>query len=146
MIDYLNENLWQLCAIVTVMCIVLEMFTSGFFILCFAIGGLAALASSFFGGIYVQLAAFAIVSGVSIFLVRPFALRYLHFNREPVPSNADAIIGREAFVSQDIPANGYGRVAIDGDDWKATANSDIKKGEKVKIIGRESIILTCQAL
>ena len=61
-----------------------------------------------------------------------------------MPSNADAIIGRKAKVSQDIPANGYGRVAIDGDDWKATASTDIKKGDTVTIVTRESIILTVE--
>ena len=41
-------------------------------------------------------------------------------------------------------ANGYGRVAIDGDDWKATASTDIKKGDTVTIVTRESIILTVE--
>ena len=102
------------------------------------------MVSTLLGGIYVQTAVFAIVSAIAIFLVRPFALRYIHQGTEPVPSNADAIIGRKAKVSQDIPANGYGRVAIDGDDWKATASTDIKKGDTVTIVTRESIILTVE--
>lgn len=146
MIDYLNDNLWQAWALLSVACILLELFSGGFFILCFAIGGLAALVASFFCGFYAQLTVFAVVSAVSIFLVRPFAIRYIHLNSDPVPSNADAIMGREAIVSQDIPAGGYGRVAIDGDDWKATAAIDLKKGTKVRIIGRESIILTCEMI
>ena len=63
-----------------------------------------------------------------------------------MPSNADAIMGRMAMVSQDIPANGYGRVALDGDDWKATAKESLSKGEKVIIVDRDSIILTVEKL
>ena len=144
MTDYINANLWQLWSLIIVASIVLEMFSGSFFIICFAVGGLAALVSTLLGGIYVQTAVFAIVSAIAIFLVRPFALRYIHRGTEPVPSNADAIIGRKAKVSQDIPANGYGRVAIDGDDWKATASTDIKKGDTVTIVTRESIILTVE--
>ena len=144
MTDYINANLWQLWSLIIVASIVLEMFSGSFFIICFAVGGLAALVSTLLGGIYVQTAVFAIVSAIAIFLVRPFALRYIHQGTEPVPSNADAIIGRKAKVSQDIPANGYGRVAIDGDDWKATASTDIKKGDTVTVVTRESIILTVE--
>ena len=91
MIDYLNDNLWQAWALLSVACIVLELFSGSFFIVCFAIGGLAALVASLFCGFYAQLTVFAVASAVSIFLVRPFAIRYIHLNREPVPSNADAI-------------------------------------------------------
>ena len=144
MTDYINANLWQLWSLIIVASIVLEMFSGSYFIICFAVGGLAALVSTLLGGIYVQTAVFAIVSAIAIFLVRPFALRYIHRGTEPVPSNADASIGRKAKVSQHIPANGYGRVAIDGDDWTATASTDIKKGDTVTIVTRESIILTVE--
>ena len=146
MIDYLNDNLWQAWALLSVACIVLELFSGSFFIICFAVGGIAALCTTMLGDAYLQLAVFAVVSALSIFLVRPFALKCIHLDSEPVPSNADALMGREATVSQDIPANGYGRVAIDGDDWKATASADIAKGSKVKVVGRESIILTVEKL
>lgn len=144
MIDYVSNNLWQVWALIVVACIVLEMFSASFFIICFAVGGLAALLASMFGGVYLQLAVFAGVSLLSIFLVRPFAMRYIHLAKPLVPSNADALMGREGIVSQDIPAGGYGRVAIDGDDWKATAKESIGSGVKVKVVGRESIILTVE--
>ena len=73
-------------------------------------------------------------------------MRWMHHEKDFIPSNADAIIGRVATVSQDIPANGFGRVALDGDDWKATAKESLDKGEKVTIVARESIILTVEKL
>ena len=65
-------------------------------------------------------------------------------DKEDVRTGVDAIIGRTAVVSEDIKAGSYGRVAIDGDDWKATADRDIAKGEQVTIIAQDSIILTVQ--
>ena len=49
-------------------------------------------------------------------------------------------------TSETIEAEGYGRVAIDGDDWKAvSANGGrIEKGDNVKVVGRDSIIITVE--
>ena len=58
-------------------------------------------------------------------------------------SNADAIIGRTGEVTEAIKAGGYGRVKLDGDDWKAQSDcaADLEIGTKVRIVGRESIII-----
>ena len=114
--------------------------------MCFAVGAVAAAIVSPFSGVYLQLVVFIAVSLASIFLVRPLVMRWMHHEKDFIPSNADAIIGRVATVSQDIPANGFGRVALDGDDWKATAKESLDKGEKVTIVARESIILTVEKL
>ena len=146
MIELINENLWAAWAIIALVCLITELFTGSFYIICFSVGAIAAVLVSFFGDIYVQLAVFIVVSFTSIFLVRPIVMRWLHHEHDFVPSNADAIMGRMAMVSQDIPANGYGRVALDGDDWKATAKESLSKGEKVIIVDRDSIILTVEKL
>jgi len=60
-------------------------------------------------------------------------------------TNADALIGREGRVSEDInPVSGKGRVAIDGDDWKAVSadGAPIAKGTIVEVVGRDSVIIT----
>ena len=97
-------------------------------------------------GLIPQLIAMALCSLLSIYFIRPVALRYLHRNDENRVSNADALMGRIGHVSQTIEAGDYGRVAIDGDDWKAVAANGerIEKGEKVKVVGRESIIITVE--
>lgn len=144
MIDYLSANLWQVWAVVAVLCLITELSTGGFFVLCFAIGAVGAAFCSVFGGLYLQLTAFVAISIACIFLVRPFALKYLHFGKEVAVSNADAIIGRTGRVSQAIPLGGYGRVAIDGDDWKAQSSSaiaTIPEGSCVNVVARESIII-----
>ena len=56
---------------------------------------------------------------LSIFLLRPVAIKYLHQSKDKRVSNAEALIGREGKVTDTIEAGGYGRVKIDGDSWKA---------------------------
>lgn len=143
MIEYVSANLWQLWTIVAVVCLILELFTGGFFIVCFSIGAVFAALASLVGGGYVQLAVFVVFSALSIFMVRPFALRYLHRKGDDRVSNADALIGRIGTVSQTIEPNGFGRVAIDGDDWKAQTDEKdpIVIGTRVRVVDRESIII-----
>ena len=144
MLDYFSANLWQLWAILAVVCLIVELMTGGFFIICFAIGAVAAALTTLFGGLALQVVVFILFSAVSVFMVRPFALRYLHENKPAPKSNADALLGRVGRVSETIVAGGFGRVAIDGDDWKAQAtgtDTDIAEGSLVQVTGRESIII-----
>lgn len=132
--------------ITTLIFLILELSTGGFYLLSFAIGALSAVIVSLIGGnVYWQLALFVAISLMSLFLVRPFAMKVLRTGKKERLSNADAIIGRTATVSEHIPADGFGRVAIDGDDWKAQADDEttsFAKGEKVTVKSRDSIILT----
>ena len=147
MIDYFASHLWQLWALVSFICLILELTNGDFFSMCFAIGGVcAAIASALGVGFYGGLLVFAICSVLSLWLVRPTALKYLHKNADERVSNADALRGRIGRVSETIEAEGYGRVAIDGDDWKAvSANGGrIEKGANVKVVGRDSIIITVE--
>ena len=94
-----------------------------------------------------QLVWFIVGTIASFLIVRPL-LRKLS-KVDEVPTNADALIGRKATVSEEInPQAGTGRVAIDGDDWKAESEGDelIEKGAKVVVVSRESIILTVKKL
>jgi membrane protein implicated in regulation of membrane protease activity len=148
MVDYLIANMWQVWAVLTVVCLILELSAGDFFIICFAIGALFAALVAPISNVFVQLGVFVVFSAMSIFLVRPFALRYLHKDERPHPSNADALMGREGRVSETIVAGGFGRVAIDGDDWKAVSThpDEIPIGTPVRVIGRESIILTVEKI
>lgn len=140
--------MWQVWAVVAVIGLILELSSGDFFIVCFAIGAFGAAVVSPFAGIYVQLAVFALVTALSIFQVRPFALRYLHRGEDHRVSNADALLGRTGRVVETIEAKGFGRVAIDGDVWKAVTNegADIPVGSTVKVVGRKSTIITVSLL
>lgn len=147
MLEYLINNVWLIWIIVSVLCLIVELGFGDLFLLCFAIGGLAASLSAAIGlGIIPQLIALALCSLLSIYFIRPVALRYLHRNEEDRVSNADAILGKEGKVVQTIEEGGYGRVAAGGDDWKAVSadGKRIEKNAKVKVVARDSIIITVE--
>ena len=146
-IDYFTQNLWQFWAIIAFLLLILELTSGDFFILCFAIGAAITTLLSLTGmGFLWQLLLFAILSVLCLFFVRPVMLRYFHRNDPDRKSNADALIGQEGRVSETIVADGYGRVAIDGDDWKAVSadGREIAKGSKVRVVSRDSIIITVE--
>ena len=57
-------------------------------------------------------------------------------------------MGRQGRVVETVKADGFGRVQIDGDVWKAVTNesTDIPEGSNVRVVGRESTIITVEAL
>ena len=147
MIDYLIANMWQVWAVVSIVCLILELSSGDFFIICFSIGAVFSIVAAVLGlGIYWQLFIFAIFSLLSVLFVRPVALRYLHKNDPNKPSNADALIGRTGKVTEPISVGSNGYVQIDGDLWRAVSNSDIPVGTTVRVIGRESTIITVETL
>ena len=147
MIDYLAQHLWQMWAVIAVVCLILELMAGDFFIICFSIGAVfAAITAAVGGGIYLQLLMFAVFTLISLFWVRPFAQRYLHKGEDNRVSNADALLGRQGRVIETVKAGGFGRVQIDGDIWKAVTNEtqDIPVGATVRVVGRESTIITVE--
>ncbi|MCR5013290.1 MAG: NfeD family protein [Bacteroidales bacterium] len=136
-------QIWLIAAIVLV---IIEILTAGFGVICFAIGALFSALTDYLGASLVwQLVVFAAVSLLAFFFLRPVFLRFLDRKTKDVKTNADALIGKTAIVSETIDATANtGRVAIDGDDWKAVSEdgSVIEKGQKVHVVNRDSIILT----
>ena len=131
------------------MCLILELSSGDFFILCFAIG--AAIAAVIAGSglsLTWQIVLFALVSALSLLLVRPTLIKKLHKPQRERLSNAEAVIGQIGRVSETIEAGGYGRVAIDGDDWKALSADGalIEKGTRVRVVMMDSIILTVEPI
>ena len=136
---------WLIAAIVLV---IIEILTAGFGVICFAIGAaFAALISVFAGSesLTWQIIVFVVVSLLTFIFLRPVVIRFLNKKSKEVKTNAEAIIGRKGVVSECIDASQHtGRVAIDGDDWKAVSEdgSVIEKGADVEITKLDSIIVT----
>ena len=111
MIDYLSNNPWLIWILVSMVCLILELGSGDLFLMCFAIGALGgSLAAAVGGGVILQIIVMAICSLLSVYFIRPIALKYLHKSDENRVSNADALMGREGRVSQTIEAGGYGRL------------------------------------
>lgn len=141
-------EIWHYWAIAALLLVVGEIFTSTFALICLAIGAVAAAVAAAVGCILeMQLVWFIVGTIASFLIVRPLLRRLSKVDE--VATNADALIGRKATVSEEInPQTGTGRVAIDGDDWKAESEGDelIEKGAKVVVVSRESIVLTVKKL
>ena len=138
--------IWLIAAIVLV---IFEVCSATFGAICFAIGaGFSALAAGLGANLTWQIIVFAIVSLLTFIFLRPFMLKFLDRKSKDVKTNADALVGRKGIVSERIDmAQHTGRVAIDGDDWKAVTEdgSVIEKGVEVEIVKLDSIILTVKA-
>lgn len=140
---YFYNNLWQAWALVAVACLAIEMASGGCYMLSIAAGAAVAAIFSLFAGPAAQLGAFVVASLLFVFFIRPAALRWLYRSRKARPSNAEALLGRTGTVSEAIAPGGFGRVLIDGDDWKATTDDgeELPEGAMIKVVGRESIII-----
>ena len=156
MIEYLIQHSWQIWTVVAVLCLILELSSGDFFIICFSIGAVAAVIVAAVGlSLFWQVVFFALFAMLAIFTVRPLALRWLHKNDPNRRSNADALLGRTGRVTEAITASGSGYVQIDGDLWKAVsadAGGDLQSpetipvGTTVRVVGRESTIVTVETL
>lgn len=148
MIDYLANNMWQVWAVVAVLGLILELSSGDFFIICFAIGAFFALPVSFFSSIYLQIAVFVVATALSIFFVRPIALRYFHRGEDNRASNGDALPGKTGVVTETIVRQGYGRVSVGGDDWKAVCptGEELEEGTRVKVVAIDSIIVSVERM
>jgi membrane protein implicated in regulation of membrane protease activity len=137
---------YQIWLIAAILLLIFEICSATFGAICFAIGaGFSALAAGLGANLTWQIIIFAVVSLLTFIFLRPVVMRFLDRKSKDVKTNADAIIGRKGVVSERIDAEQHtGRVAIDGDDWKAVSEdgSVIEKGATVEIVKLESIIVT----
>jgi membrane protein implicated in regulation of membrane protease activity len=116
-----------------------EIFTAGFFLVCFGVGAAIAAVAAFMGfAPLAQLAIFVVSSAVALLLVRPFANRIS--NPDSVPVGIDRLIGRQGIVLETIdPARGSGVVRVDHEPWSADSVDGIPVavGTMVLVVGIE---------
>ena len=139
-------QVYQIWLIVAIVLVIFEICSASFGAICFTIGAsFSALAAGLGANVTWQIIIFAVVSMLTFVFLRPVVIRFLDRKSKDVKTNADALVGRKGIVSERIDAEKHtGRVAIDGDDWKAVSadGSVIEKGTEVEIIKLDSIILT----
>ena len=132
--------------IVAIALVIFEICSATFGAICFAIGaGFSSLVAGLGANLTWQIVIFAVVSLLTFIFLRPFMLKFMDRKSKDVKTNAEALIGRKGIVSERIDAEQHtGRVAIDGDDWKAVSEdgSIIEKGVSVEIVKMDSIIVT----
>lgn len=143
-------EIWHIWTAIALLLVFIEIITVGFAALCLSIGAVcAATASCFTESLIWQISVFAIFTFISFIFVRPFMLKVFTRKGNIPKSGIEALIDRIAIVEEDIiPYSNSGRVIIDGDSWKAVADNEetIRKGDKVKVISINSIILTVKKI
>ncbi|MBQ9561388.1 MAG: NfeD family protein [Prevotella sp.] len=144
MLTFFTTNLWLLWLIVSLACLIIELSSGDFYFVCFALGALASVIFAACDAPFIaQLLSWVIASVLCLVFVRPSLVKRLH-DRQERKSNADALIGRSGKVIETIPADGYGYVQIDGDQWRSLSadHTEIAVGTTVTVVERDSIILT----
>lgn len=139
-------EVWHIWVIVALVFVIVEMFTSGFAVMCISFGCLfGAGAAALDWDIKWQLLVFAVGTALAFMTVRPLVYKFFYKKSDEVKTNAEALIGRKAIVTERIEGELHpGRVKIDGDDWKAISleAEPVEVGEAVEITAINSIILT----
>ena len=142
---------FELWIIVGLLLGIIEIFTSGFAIICFSFGcffaGLASLVglSSMW-----QLLFFSAGTLLSFIFARPVLLRFFYQSSgSAVKMNAEALIGRRVCVVEAIESGDKGGlVKIDGEIWRAVSREEgaIEKDSWVEIESINNIILTVKRM
>ncbi len=138
---YMDIYIWILIAIVFIF---LELITNTFFLVWFGIGAFVSALLNYLGfDIYIQFAAFLIVSLVLILSTRKFAVR---ITKEPTKkATSERLIGMYATVVKKL-YDDKAIVEVKGEKWSAIIPEDIEVGEIVRISSIDSIILVTEKI
>lgn len=138
---------WWLLA--GILLLTLEIVTPAFFAAALAIGCLVASLVSYLGArLETSWIVFSVVSLISVVYLRPLAKKM--YKGKPLKTNAEAMIGKIATAESDMnSADTKGYVLLDGVSWKAVLDESsmpVYKGEQVKVVGMDSIVLKVKKL
>ena len=101
----------------------------------FAVGALAAMIVSLFGGVvWLQVTVFCVVSIALLICLWPFIRKFL--NPHLTKTNVDSVIGTEGIVTALIDnLNAQGQVKLGGMEWTArsTSGADIPTGTRIRV-------------
>lgn len=127
-----------------ILLLIVEALVPGLVSIWFAIGALAALIAALLNApLWLQMVWFLAVSVATLILTRPLAQKYV--NSRTQPTNADALIGKDCIVTEDIDnLAGTGCVKIGGKEWTARSEQEHTRysaGEVVKAVRIEGVKL-----
>jgi membrane-bound serine protease (ClpP class) len=112
-------------------------------IIAFAIGAVLLIDSDVpgFGVPLSLIAGLAVVSAVFVAMVSGFALKA---RRRPVVSGSEQLIGSVGVAQDDIEREGW--VRVHSEQWRVVSAVPLKRGETVRVVGRDGLVLTVAPL
>ena len=120
--------------------LVVEFSTAGLASIWFAFGALCTMGIAVLTeNVFIQIAAFIVISVVTLILTKPLIKKFKAFDVQP--TNSDRVIGKIADVTKDITPNNFGEVKIFGEYWTAISEDKIKAGTKVRVKAIEGVKL-----
>jgi len=109
---------WVLWLLLALVLLGIEVLSLDLLFASFSIGALAGAIASGLGVPFVgQVVIAVVVALITLFGLRPFALRYLH-RGEPTTTNVSALVGLGAVVLERVDSRD-GRVKVGGEVWSA---------------------------
>ncbi|MEE3298787.1 MAG: NfeD family protein [Candidatus Enteromonas sp.] len=129
--------MWTIWLAIMVAAVVIEAITVDLISVWFVVGAFVSMLISFIPNVpwWVQIVIFAVVSGATLVLLRPFAKRFM--DRDLVKTNVDEVVGKKAVVTIDGNVVDPAEVFVDGKRWSAVpANAEVKleKGDIVVVL------------
>ena len=138
--------IWVWIAVI-IAAVVVEVVSMQLLSIWFAIGGAAALITSFFtDSIAIQAVVFIAVSAAALVIIFPAVRKSL--NKKSEKTNADRYIGKLAVVTEDISnINAKGQVKVDNQIWSARSDDgeELAVGTRVKVLRIEGVKLIVSA-
>lgn len=134
--------MWYIWLILIGIFAIAEIITPGFLVIWLSAGSFCAMITSFFtDDIIIQTTVFVVASTLFILLTRPLAKKLAKKDKD-VATNAFAIVGKKALVTQDINSTlGIGQIKVDSQIWSAKCedNEVISKGTEVLILAIDGV-------
>jgi membrane protein implicated in regulation of membrane protease activity len=135
------EMIWFIIALVLFL---LELVVPGFVIFFFGIGVLVTALVCLIAhpGINIQIIIFAVISVLSLLALRKLIQKKLFYSKESRSEAVeDEFTGKEAVAVTDFGSDKKGKVEFKGTNWTAESDSEIKAGQTVIIIEKDSFKL-----
>jgi inner membrane protein len=122
----------------------LELFMPGFIIFFFGMGAWITALVCLIGnpGINVQIIIFAVSSGLLLVALRRIIQKkFLNSKSSRSDSVEDEFTGKEGLAKVDFGGIKHGKIEFKGTTWTAESSSEIKEGQRVIIIEKDSFKL-----
>jgi membrane-bound serine protease (ClpP class) len=94
-----------------------------------------------FGVPYWLIGALALISAAFVFIVGGLAVRS---HRRPIVTGPEELIGSVGVAMEDVKDEGWARVR--SEQWRVRSSAPLKKGQNVRITGRDGLVLTVAPL
>ena len=116
---------------------ILEVLTTNLVSIWFVLSALLSMITALFtDNLLIQIGIFVLVGIVLIPISKKI---YNKIKANNISTNFDRIIGMKGIATEDITMDNIGEVKVDGKIWSAYSDTNISKGESVKVLSINSV-------